>query len=180
MVVTAECMPGLRATRKRARRACLAALAIARASKTLAILRLLLAAVFVGAAFEKLRDLGAFESVLHAHLLRITGVPPVGGVTYHGARFLIVIELCLGIGLLTGFLRARGILLPVVFLTAVTAVHVAASVLGKPLPCGCGVPILRADSWQALLLRNGILISAATRVCWREWQAVQDHRRGAL
>src|SRR5690606_31828580 len=121
-----------------------------------AVLRGTLAAVLLGAALHKLRDLHAFRVALGDYRL----VPwPLTGLV---APLLVAAEVAVGAALLspwarpTGFAAAAGL---VGLYSAAIAVNLLRG--RRDIDCGCFGPALRVALGAGLLVRNALLLAAA-------------------
>jgi len=124
---------------------------------TLIALRVALGAIFVYAAWVKLRD----PWQLFAMSIDAYRVLPLGMVELT-ARVVPWLELALGLWLIAGFwLRVSGALVSLLLLTFF-GLMVRAYAKGMAIDCGCFGPG-EAISWKTLL-RDGTLVAAALLV----------------
>lgn len=124
---------------------------------TLVALRIALGAIFVYAAWVKLRD----PWQLFAMSIDAYRVLPLGMVELT-ARVVPWLELALGLWLIAGFwLRVSGALVSLLLLTFF-GLMVRAYAKGMAIDCGCFGPG-EAISWKTLL-RDGTLVAAALLV----------------
>ncbi len=116
----------------------------------------LLAIVFLGGAWQKLRDMDGFVMAVEQYrLLPAPWAPPV-------AWALLLAEACAGLLLLPLATRATGAVLALAVLAAVT-LSVAVNLLRgrQDIDCGCGGPEGGQHLSWGLVLRNGMLSLAA-------------------
>lgn len=116
----------------------------------------LLAIVFLGGAWQKLRDMDGFAMAVEQYrLLPASWAPPA-------AWALLLAETCAGLLLLPLATRALGAMLALAVLAAVT-LAVAVNLLRgrRAIDCGCGGPEGSQHLSWGLVLRNGLLVLAA-------------------
>lgn len=116
----------------------------------------LLAIVFLGGAWQKLRDMDGFAMAVEQYrLLPASWAPPA-------AWALLLAEACAGLLLLPLATRAMGAVLALAVLAAVTLAVAANLLRGRQdIDCGCGGPEGGQHLSWGLVLRNGMLCLAA-------------------
>ena len=116
----------------------------------------LLAMVFLGGAWQKLRDADGFVMVVEQYRL----LPEAWSTA--AARGLIAAEAAAGLLLLPLATRAAGAALALAVLVAVTAAVAINLLRGRrEIDCGCGGPEGGQRLSWGLVLRNGVLAAAA-------------------
>jgi len=116
----------------------------------------LLAIVFLGGAWQKLRDLAGLAGAIEQYRL----LP--AALVASAARMLVVTELAAGLLLLPVPTRAAGAALAALLLGTVTLAVLLNLLRGRAdIDCGCGGPEGRQHLSWGLVLRNALLGAAA-------------------
>ncbi len=131
-------------------------------SKTATILRVVLGAIFIYAAWMKLREPWA----LFAMAIDSYQVLPTWAVEL-AARGLPWLELLLGVLLITGVWRGAATAAASVLLTVFFGMMIRAMLKGMQIDCGCFGPGERL-SWVTLL-RDGALLASSVFVTAMAW-----------
>ena len=116
------------------------------------IARLLLAGVFILAGLPKLQDPVAFAASIEGY--RVIS----GGLTMWAAVILPWLELIIGIGLLTPWLRRASACMIIYLLSLFITLHASAWARGLDIECGCFGESAGDPGYQWLILRNLALL----------------------
>lgn len=123
-------------------------------TKALALLvaRLLLAWVFIGAGLPKIQDPVAFSAAIDG--FRIIS----GSLSLWAAVVLPWLELIIGIGLLTPWLRRASASIMALLLGLFIVMHASAWARGLDINCGCFGESAQSPDYHWLILRNLALL----------------------
>lgn len=119
---------------------------------TLLIARLILAWAFISAGLPKIQDPVAFSASIEGY--RIID----GSLVVWVAIILPWLELIIGIGLLTPWLRRASTLTMTALLCLFIALHVSAWARGLDINCGCFGESTDSPDYHWLILRNLALL----------------------
>lgn len=124
--------------------------------------RILLAATFLAAAFQKILDPVAFASSIDAYrILSGTWIPWT-------ALLLPWIELVIAIGILTPWLRTASASTITALLTVFITLHIISWARGLDINCGCFGESTGSSNYALLILRNCAFLTVVSYVIWDE------------
>lgn len=117
------------------------------------IARLVLAWVFINAGLPKIQDPVAFAASIEAY--RVIG----GTWALAAATVLPWLELVIGVGLVTPWLRRASAAVMVLLLSLFIALHLSAWARGLNIDCGCFGQSAGSPDYHGLILRNLALLA---------------------
>lgn len=135
------------------------------------LVRLIVAAVFVGAAFTKITDPATFrDSILTYHLLPLRLADFV-------ALLLPWLELCAALALFIPKHRPAAVTWLGVMTLSFTIALTQAAIRGLDLRCGCfgSTEVVRGKEYLWYFARDGLLLLAIAFLVWRERAQQPQH-----
>jgi uncharacterized membrane protein YphA (DoxX/SURF4 family) len=119
------------------------------------IVRLVLAWVFISAGLPKIQDPVVFGAAIDGY--RVVS----GSLTLWIAVVLPWLELFIGVGLLTPWLRRASACLMTLLLAVFLALHASAWIRGLDISCGCFGESAESPDYHWLILRNLAFLAAS-------------------